>query len=58
MDWIGDFVRFCLSGFGGWILLAVTTLAVLAGALMALSVAIRLGKSFGRGLRQGVRSRT
>lgn len=57
MDWLGDFVRFCLhSGYGGWVLLAIAGWAVLIVVLGVLTVLLKalgfagdLGQSFKEG---------
>lgn len=54
MDWLGDYLRFCLEhGFGGLALLLLSGGAVLIAALLALAGLAALGRAFARGWHQG-----
>jgi hypothetical protein len=50
MDWLGDFLAFCLHhGFGGLALLLISGWAVLMVVLGVLLAATRLGQAFAHG---------
>lgn len=55
MDWVSDYVDFCLDA--GFLGLALLALPLVVGALVALWVAaglIALGRAFAGGVREGV----
>lgn len=52
MDWLGDYVMFCLThGFGGWVLLALSLGALLIAVMAVLAGLAQAGRAFARGWR-------
>lgn len=59
MEWVGDYLRFCLdSGFGGVVLLLLSAVALLLVGLAVLSGTAQAARAFMKGWRENQAGRS